>query len=273
MTNATLVVLLLAPVPGQMRDEFYQDFRRGAIHPALGQFGPDAARVIQQAPDGLRIALRAKRPELGAVGVTPQFQISGDFEITVGYQLLAAETPDSGLGTGVKIWGQIESVDQQAMTLAHLVRPRGDPQILALMARIDEDDQRVVDQRSHEAVERRGQLRISRVGSELLFSVAEGLSDEFVEIHRTTVDTGDVKTLRISANTHDVPVAVSVCLTDLQIRADRLPVTTSRPAQRSALFVLGWLFVLAIVGAGGFFGWRYYSGQGESVAAGKTSGG
>ncbi len=273
MTNATLVVLLLAPLLGQMRDEFYQDFRRGAIHPALGQFGPDAARVFQQAPDGLRIALRAKRPEPGAVGVTPQFQISGDFEITVGYQLLAAETPDSGLGTGVKLWGRIESDDQQAMTLAHLVRPNGDPRILALMARVDKDDQRVLDERFHEATERRGQLRISRVGSELLFSVAEGLSDEFVEFHRAPVGSGDVKTLRISANTHDVPVAVSICLTDLRIRADRLPITSPQAIGRSWLAVLGWLFVLAIIGAGGFFGWRYYSGQGERAAAGKTSGG
>ena len=272
MTNATLVILFLAPVVGQMGDEFYQDFRRGPIHPALGQFGPDAARVIQPAPDGLRIVLLAKRPEPGGVGVTPQFRISGDFEITVGYQLLAAETPPSGLGTGIKLWGQIESGDQQAMTLAHLVRPSGEPQILALMARVGEDEQRVLDERSREAVERRGQLRISRVGSELLFAVAEGLSDEFVEFHRAPVGSGDVKTLRISANTHDVPAAVSICLTDLRIRADRLPVTAPQAVRRSWLAVLGWLFVLAIVGAGGFFGWRYYSGQGERSPGRRTPG-
>jgi hypothetical protein len=39
--------------------------------------------VIQPAPDGLRIVLRAKRREPGGVGVTPQFRISGDSEITV----------------------------------------------------------------------------------------------------------------------------------------------------------------------------------------------
>ena len=36
---------------------------------------------------------------------------------------------------------------------------------------------------------------------------------------------GDFETLRISANMHDVPAAVSICLTDLRICADRLPVT------------------------------------------------
>jgi hypothetical protein len=99
MTNVSLVVLLLAPVLEQMGDQFYLDFRRGPIHPALGQFGPDAARVIQPAPDGLRIVLRAKRPEPGGVGVTPQFRISGDFEITVGYQLLAPATRRRNGGT------------------------------------------------------------------------------------------------------------------------------------------------------------------------------
>jgi hypothetical protein len=99
MTNATLVVLFLAPVLGQMGDEFYQDFRRGPLHPALGQFGPDAARVIQPAPDGLRIVLLAKRPEPGGVGVTPQFRISGDSEITVGYQSLAPATRRQSGGT------------------------------------------------------------------------------------------------------------------------------------------------------------------------------
>jgi hypothetical protein len=110
------------------------------------------------------------------------------------------------------------------------------------------------------------------VGSELLFSAAEGLSDEFVEFHRAPVGSGDVKTLRISANTHDVPAAVSICLTDLRIRADRLPVTAPQTVRRSWLAVLGWLFVLAIVGAGGFFGWRYYSGQGERSAGRRTPG-
>ncbi len=51
-----------------------------------------------------------------------------------------------------------------------------------------------------------------------------------------------------------------------------LPITAPQVVRRPWLAVLGWLFVLAIVGAGGFFGWRYYSGQGERVAAGKTPG-
>jgi hypothetical protein len=102
MTNVSLVILLLAPLLGQMGDEFYQDFRRGPLHPALGQFGPDAARVIQPAPDGLRIVLLAKRPEPGGVGVTPQIlalMAPGSARTNSGSWMSGRERPSSGGGS------------------------------------------------------------------------------------------------------------------------------------------------------------------------------
>ena len=265
MTNATLVVLLLAPLPGQMGDEFTQDFRSGALHPAVGQFGPQATQVSRLGAKGLEITLPASRTDKGAVGVTPKFRISGDFEITVAYELLAADKPPKGLGSGVKLWGEIESADKQAMTLAHLVAPDGKSQLLTLMARIGDDDKRVLEEGTRPATARGGQLQLRRTGSELSFLVAEGHSGGFEELHRARVGTGDVTVLRISANTHDAASAVSVRLVEFRIRAARLPVTGGTP-KRSGYGWVFWLVTLLAVGAGGFLAWRFRPGQGTGTA-------
>ena len=101
MSHGILLSLLLLSA-GELKDEFYQDFRgRGAMSPGLVFFGPQAKDWMRNDSGGLRMALPAKRKNSGAVGISPRFPHLGDFEITVGYEILAADEPS-------RAWGRLK---------------------------------------------------------------------------------------------------------------------------------------------------------------------
>jgi hypothetical protein len=97
--NSAILLALLATPWGQMEDQFHQDFRGAAsLNPTLTLFGPDSGKAVQFEPEGLRITMPAGRADKAAVGLAPNLRISGDFEITVGYEILSAERPAEGMG-------------------------------------------------------------------------------------------------------------------------------------------------------------------------------
>ena len=257
MGMATMV--LLAASFGQMSEEFYQDFRGGEFHPALNRFGPEAASAMRSESRGLRITLASGRQDKAAVGVTPRFRIAGDFEITVGYQLLAVEKPKTGIGAGIKVWGKIQADEFQAMTLMHALDPDGSGAWLAMFATGDDPKKRKFQMKSQPTRAQSGRLRLVRTGSELSFQVAEDGREQFQEIQRVTVATGEVVSLRIGANTSGSPTGARVRLVDLRIRASALPgKPTTLPRRRQSLWwvVLGLIVILA-AGGGGFALWWY----------------
>jgi hypothetical protein len=221
----------------------------------LNLFRPASAQVVPE-PRGLRITLPARRRDTSGAGVWPGFRISGDFEITLGHEILSAETPSKGLGAGVKIWGKIESDDDQRMNLAHMVSPDGERGCVALFARVNEDGEKAfkVDKLSTDA--NRGQLRLVRTGSELTCLVSVGEDETFDELQRVQVATGPVTALRIAATTSDDPCGLSIRLVDLRIRAAYLGGAPYKTGT-SWVWIVLWLLVTAAIATCGFLLWRY----------------
>jgi hypothetical protein len=244
---------------GQMDDEFYQDFRGGAsIHPVLVRFGAGSAGMIQQEAEGLRLTLPANHKGGAAVGVAPRFHLSGDFEITLGYEILSAGEPSDGLGAGVKIWGKFGSEDFQAMTVAHVIRPKEGNGFVSILAH-EKGGKRVFKRKARATDVKKGRLRLARTGSELSFLVAEGEDETFEELQRVTVGTSDVASLRIPASAPNDPSELSIRLLDLRIRADDLP-ATGRKERAAWGWVVVWVLVIGVIGAGSFLLWRYQRG-------------
>jgi hypothetical protein len=70
--------------------EYHHSFKGEAPNPAdFEKMGPDSAECVKFEPDGLRITLPAgvagSRP---GTGVVTGFGVHGDFEITIGYEIL-----------------------------------------------------------------------------------------------------------------------------------------------------------------------------------------
>lgn len=260
MMSTTWLVLLTVAL-GQMNDEFHQDFRSGDLHPGLSRFGPNVDRVMRDDSGGLRIALPPNRASGEAVGIEPRFRVSGDFELTLTYELLDVKPPESGMGSGVKIWAKVDGSQFQAVTLSHMLTPAGESVFEALLATGDVPAEREFQRNRQPATARRGRLRISRQADSLSFLVAEDRSEEFQQLHSAVAFTGDLMGLRISANTSGATSALTVRLVDLQIRADALPGKPVAPPKRWPWkTILFSLIGVACVGAAGW-GVKHYRGR------------
>ncbi|MGM0487048.1 MAG: DUF1583 domain-containing protein [Planctomycetota bacterium] len=254
--QSTLLLLLVASF-GQA-GEVHQDFRKGGkLHPGLSVFGPNVNRTVRHGRSGLRITLPRNREDTGAVGIEPQFSVSGDFEITLDYEILSADNPKSGMGAGVKIWTKLASEEFKALTLAHVITADEESRLVPILAQ-SKDGQRGFSSNPRTATGQGGRLRLTRTGSDVSFLVAEGESHEFEELQRETVGTEDLAALRISAGTANDPCGLRVVFHDLRIRAANLP-AVSAPTKRSkplrTWLVIGGA-VAAVGGAGAWYWWK-----------------
>src|SRR5947209_1349283 len=98
-----LLAVVLAPVRAEAREHVLLDFRLGMpAATGLRLFGADAEAAVKTDAEGLRITLPARRQDVNAVGVELPCRIHGDFEMAVGYELLAVGEPTPEAGAGVQ---------------------------------------------------------------------------------------------------------------------------------------------------------------------------
>ena len=229
------------------------DFRNSApVPPVIAVFGPDAERLIRPNNKGLMINLPAGRADRGAVGITPKFHLSGDFEVLLNYELFHADQPQKGLGSGIKMWVQIDGPANDAVTLAHLVQPDKRSQIVAIRGQKGEKQKFA----GRPAIGKQGVLKVKRVGNEMIY-LAGAKPEECQELYRCPISQGDVRNLRISANTHGEDSKVGLYISKISFSGSNLPETSVIPPKRST----PWLFIGIVVTAGaalGYFGWRRF---------------
>jgi len=240
------------PALGELAHRFEYSFRGSApIPPPLAGFGPEADKVLRPTPQGLRIELPAGRTNKGGVGITPRFRLSGDFEIIVKYELLYADKPSAGLGSGIKLWLQFDSPREDAATLAHLLTAQGQERILAIHG------QKAVKQKmkGEEARSKKGTLKIERKGSEVVMYDGTEAAGELREIRRFKMPTGDLDSVRISANTHGDAGKVGICITDIALAAERQPGAVAHQPGRTPWLLLA--VAATIVGGGAASGFVY----------------
>ncbi len=253
--TTSAILLCTAALFGQLEDEFYQDFRGGTpVHPIVRLFGPDLNRVMAREPLGLHIRVAADREDFGPVGVSPKFHVSGDFEITAGFQVISADPGYFGAGVNLRVM-----VGNPLRTAADLARyhwvDEGDV-FFTHVVRVESEKQRDHDSDLFPTTARFGRLRLKRVGSTLHFLVAEEQQETFRELAQKPFVADDC-IVRFVCYTGKGRGA-DVRLVDLRIRAERLPVTTA--PERRRLGLVAWLLIalvyLATVCAAGYFVYR-----------------
>jgi len=234
--NTTMLLLAWAAVaPAETTETFSYDFRTGGtIPPVLNMFG---RRFMKPETGGLRITLPAKRPNLAAVGVSPRFAVSGDFEISVAFEILAVEQPRKGYGSGVNIHLILDNPQAEAVTLLRGTRVKEGDVYLVNRARKRKDGRMQYRLKTFPSNATSGRLSIRRVGSVIHYLAADGVNGELMEIDQTDVGTEDLDVIRVAANTGESPTALDVRLLDLQIVSERLP---NIPSPRSAVGMM-WL--------------------------------
>jgi Protein of unknown function (DUF1583) C domain len=256
--NLIGVLLLLKGAASAQGAEshFYQDLRGHPLHPAAQLFGINAGRHAQVDSHGLRIRLPAKREKSGPVGVSFNFEVGGDFEVTAGYQIIRADRPPSGPGAGVNLRVIIGSPMTEAAGLARYVRADdGDLYLASWQSAVAGSKPRRA-AKKFPTQAKSGKLRLRRAGSTIHFLVAEGSSNEFRELYQATF-ANDACTVRLAATTGNTPCMLDVRFLDLRVLADKL---SNKPARKH--HSAHWATLLALLSTGvivlvlSFLAWR-----------------
>jgi hypothetical protein len=237
-------------VTGEMKAEVHQRFGSGAPLGAMfTPFGPGLAQSLKPQPDGLLIELTGGSGGQGPVGIAANFDVVGDFEITLGYQLVEAAPPTTGTGAGVKIWGQIGGPDGQKVSLARLLRTGNRNNAVLTFKRGGQEGKLVY--QAHEAEQPHGRLRIVRTGEEMSFQYADGDSTQFHEIRKVEkVRREPLEGLRLTAATGGDAAPLTVKLLDLHIRSGKIG-RKEQLAARSHIWIAVAAVCVIVVIAGG----------------------
>lgn len=218
---------LLLLIPGLLRAE---QERRELKFVFLGEqfdneqlvpLGRGLIRLIEPRRDGLLFNLPA-RHQLTAVGISPRFQISGDFEITASYAVPAWKNPKSGYGMGPSMYLRMHDEKESAAMIGRLLRPEN-KHVFSTSLSTTVEGKRKYDVKLVDAKQNSGKLKLIRTGSQLKFLVSDGPGDEFRELREVELGTADVDLLRLGAQQSDVDTPVQVLWKDLSITADAFP--------------------------------------------------
>jgi hypothetical protein len=217
MRSAVVVALLTLPILARAEERYY-DFRPGgeeAEHADLMTFGPDVDKYLTFEKGGLHIRLPAERAQYKPVGLETYPIIRGDFEITVGYSLLAVGEPKKQYGAGLLIFLRSRFVPYHEAIVGRFRKPKGE----VFSANRHDSNAPPPRWQAEPAETRSGYLRLARLNEEIVYQVA-GNDGRFREIWRQDFPAKDLGILRISANTGLDHVELDAIIRDLRIRAD-----------------------------------------------------
>jgi Protein kinase domain len=217
---ALLKVLNAPPPQPAPAPAFYQDFRGGRtpVEP-LYLFGPDADAVVKPEAGGLRLTLPPQRPTTDPVGVILTAPVTGDFEVTAGYELLQNPPPRAGWGAGFEIYIMTATQGQEAIGFSRVLRVDG-ANVYLCQRMYFEDGKRQYRQKFFPAPARAGRMRVTRKGAEVTFWAADAGTGDFEELARFDLGPEDLKMVRLAANPGKAQELVDLRIVDLKVRSD-----------------------------------------------------
>jgi DNA-directed RNA polymerase subunit RPC12/RpoP len=248
-----------APNPSPSGTEFYHDFRnKKSLDGNFKLYGADAANRVKSEPEGLRITLPGKAKSPDGLGVISRLPVKGNFEITLGYEIVQMDKPKDLWGNGFELYIETDTPTKESMGLNRIIRPTGADVYFSSRMRTNL-------QGGHERVERgtdipaagkAGQLRITRHGPKTVLSAIENGSKEGQVLYRYDLGTEDIAMIRLAAIPGNTPFVVDLRLIDLLIKElpDVAPidpgvkvVDKSAAPPRTALWLAVVLIAVALV--------------------------
>jgi serine/threonine protein kinase len=215
--------------------------------------GPEGEATIQSDDRGLRISLPAGREHTEPLALETESRLSGDFDLTVGYEILAVGRPIPQYGAGVVIRVWFDGPSPLSVILSRSRKPRGDTFSAHRIVTDAAGKEQYVDNKDVKTSSPSGKLRLVRTGSRLDYLVLEG--ERFRPIQSLEIGSADVRSVRVSCNTMYKPSALDVRLTELEVRADRIEGSRPAPADPEPVPATGekaiprrWLVAVQIVG-------------------------
>ncbi len=194
-------------------------------------FGPNVDSVVKADPQGWRITLPAGRANADIVGLQLSSRLSGDFTITLGYELLTVGQPLPKYGAGVVMRAFFDTPSPLSAIVSRSYKPEGQLFGGHKIVTGSDNKEQYLESRQAKATRSRGKLRLVRTGPQLQYLVAEEGQD-FQIIQSVEVGKVDVRKVQVYCHTMYTPIALDVRWTELDIRADGIDGQDQPPARQ-----------------------------------------
>jgi DNA-directed RNA polymerase subunit RPC12/RpoP len=221
---------------------------------------PRTESEVQSGSNGLRITLpNGHEGRRQGVGVSTDFGVKGDFDITLRFEMLQEPEPRDTVsgGTGLSMRVDLENSSKDLASLSRVVQPNDTTRFTSFGWKNVES--KVTHFKAFSTKAKKGRLRLVRTGAVLAYYAAEEASDDFVFLFEHPFGEEDLKRVCIAGGTGGPKASVDIRVTDFRIRADsipRMPATNAAtpvpPAHIGSQSTGHWLVALLVV-LGGIF--------------------
>jgi hypothetical protein len=178
-------------------------------------FGPISPQVVKPELEGLRITLPPEgknKPN----GVSADFLVKGDIEITVAYE---HDKPAQPGRSGFELYVMSDTVSMEAISFSRILSDDGrGVYTCGRMTTIDGGRQNLYGGDAPPAKGKTGQMRMVRVGSRVALSVKEENDADFRVIHRVEFGEEAIKLVRFAAQPFGAGTAVDVRVLEARFR-------------------------------------------------------
>jgi serine/threonine protein kinase len=251
------------------------DFRTGIEnYPALSLQGPNVDTLAKTDSQGLRVTIPGGQQDTRPVFVELNHRLRGDFDIAVGYELLAVGAPAPQYGAGVALHVQFDSPSALVARLGRNRKPTGERHGAHKIIGGPDGQRQYLNNMDVPATGTKGKLRLVRNGSNVEYLVAaEGQNYKTLQV--VEFGTADVQKVQLDCFTMYTPISLDVRLTELVIEADQFPdgmpsapvptlTVESPPKSNSSLLAVELLgALLAIIMLVGLGAWLYVRSNGR----------
>ncbi|HZZ78391.1 MAG TPA: DUF1583 domain-containing protein [Gemmataceae bacterium] len=198
-------------------------FGGGVKEPSLCLFGPGVNTVASVEPQGLRFNVPAGRKNPGNEGLESRLRLSGDFEITLDYELLALPDPGPKYVVGAFLQIAVDSPNDLNIRLGRANRATGSRfhAEMVTAGTNGKTNYKGFASPLADLKETKGRLRLVRTGEMLSCQVQEG-GGEFREIATKDIGRADVVAVQAVCITSWQPVAVDIRFSRLEVRASTI---------------------------------------------------
>jgi hypothetical protein len=253
--TALVALAAAAGSAAEMKDMLSVEASKPAAYRTkFGSYGYYAQRHVFTDQGGLHFRLPGGVPDVVQTGIYSYFELTGDCEVTLAYELLDIVPPRSGYGSGLGLALDLgEGVGRGS--IQRVVRSgEGHGYVLQTSPAAPGGEMTEVN-RFVLATAKRGRMCLRRAGKELVFLTGDGPDAELGEADRVPFPAGTIQAVRVYADPGGSQTAVDIRVRELQVRADQIA-AAAPPRQEST----AWgkvAAVLGVVAGAGLLGWRW----------------
>jgi len=192
---AIVAAVFLAATSATRAQDFHFNFRGAKLDEGILRYnGANAEKFVKPEAEGLRITFTPGNAPKQPVGVDFPSPVGGDFIITAQYEILKFDPPTKGQSVGVELYLMPDTPPpRDGIAFARRVRPDGTA-FYHYVHRTNDANGNRISKVSQTFIttdaSQRGRLRLSRKGTILTASMAEGDKEEFIELIKE--DLGDM---------------------------------------------------------------------------------